>query len=40
MANLFHVPKDADNEMIEANRLKLEKNLNELHEKAENLLKV
>lgn len=35
----IYVPKDADDEMIEAYRLKLEKNLNELHEKAENLLK-
>lgn len=36
----IYVPKDADDEMIETYRLKLEKNLNELHEKAENLLKV
>jgi lysophospholipid acyltransferase (LPLAT)-like uncharacterized protein len=35
----IYVPKDADDEIIEAYRLKLEKNLNELHAKAENLLK-
>ena len=35
----IHVPRHADDEMIETYRLKLEKNLNELHEKAESLLK-
>ena len=35
----IHVPRHADDEMIETYRLKLEKNLNDLHEKAENLLK-
>lgn len=33
------VPRDADKETLEACRLQLEKNLNELNEKAENLLK-
>ena len=33
------VPRDADNAKLEACRIQLEKNLNELNEKAENLLK-
>jgi len=39
LCDLYGVPRDADKATLEACRLQLEKNLNELNEKAENLLK-